>query len=259
MKLRKFTEEGHRKYIILYDTIKESINKNNKDIEKGFSKKLQEEIKNLKNNHSLSTEVPLGKNLKEQNFKTSYELGAYLDNLLKDCNLSEISFDEKLWDWITLFHFDTVFSTLMTGYSEHRYVLSNDWKTRYRHLVRSSWFAYNKYQNSSKLFLSKAPYVGTDFLEQFISHRITENYTPSAECVYELYYDKKNQKTRPGYSKKFIKKKGVKTLVKASMGRFIDKLNQYNQIYDIWLMEPKDIISLLPKEFDELKKLNGYK
>ena len=47
MKLRKFTEEGHGKYILLYDTIKESINKNNKDIEKGFSKKLQEEIKNL--------------------------------------------------------------------------------------------------------------------------------------------------------------------------------------------------------------------
>ena len=160
MKLRKFTEEGHGKYILLYDTIKESINKNNKDIEKGFSKKLQEEIKNLKNNHSLSTEVPLGKNLKEQNFKTSYELGAYLDNLLKDCNLSEISFDEKLWDWITLFHFDTVFSTSMTGYSEHRYVLSNDWKTQFL-FATTCWALLTIWENSvssSSFIWLRSPY-----------------------------------------------------------------------------------------------------
>ena len=67
---------------------------------------------------------------------------------------------------------------------------------------------------------------------------------------------KKNEKPRPGYSKKFIRKKNKKTLVKASLGRLIDKLNQYNEIYDIWSMDPKDIVLLLPKEFEELKKLN---
>ena len=54
-----------------------------------------------------------------------------------------------------------------------------------------------------------------------------------------------------------IRRKNKKTLVKASLGRLIDKLNQYNQIYDIWSMSPKDIVSLLPKEFSELKELNG--
>ena len=38
----------------------------------------------------------------------------FIDDLLKDCNQTEIYFDEKMWDWITLFHFDVVFSTSMT-------------------------------------------------------------------------------------------------------------------------------------------------
>lgn len=259
MKLRRFTEDGHSKYILLYEKIKNSIIENKGDIGKGFNKKLRLELENLQKNISLSTEVTFGKSLIKKDFKNSYELGLYLNDLLKDCNQSEIYFDEKMWDWITLFHFDVVFSDSMTGYSEHRYILSQDWFIRNRHLVRTPWYAVNTYGDSSKLFLSKAPYVGSDYLEQFISHRINENYTSSAHIAYNLYYDKENDKPRPGYSKKFIRRKNKKTLVKASLGRLIDKLNQYNQIYDIWSMDPKDIVSLLPKEFQELKDLNGIK
>jgi hypothetical protein len=259
LKLRKFTDTGHAKYVLLYNKIKESVIKNNGDIKKGYTKVLKDEIEDLKNDISYSKEVLSGKNLKIQNFKNSYELGVYLNNLLSDCNQIEINFDEKMWDWITLFHFDLVFSSSMSGISEHRYILSDDWFIRYRHLIRTPWYAVNTYGNASKLFLSKAAYIGSDYLEQYISHRISENYTPSAVIAYELYYDKEMHKPRPGYSKKFIRKKGIKTLVKASLGRLIDKINQYNQIYNIWLMEPKDIISLLPKEFDDLKKLNGHK
>ena len=49
-------------------------------------------------------------------------------------------------------------------------------------------------------------------------------------------------------------KKKAKTLVPGSLGRLINKLNQYNEIYDIWEMDIKEIIILLPKEFDELKE-----
>ena len=38
MKLRRFTEDGHSKYILLYDKIKNSIIKNKGNIEKGFNK-----------------------------------------------------------------------------------------------------------------------------------------------------------------------------------------------------------------------------
>ena len=257
MKLRKFNEEGHDRYILIYDEIKNSIIKHKGNIKKGFTIKLKDRLENLLNDKSLSIEVNGAKILKKQNFENSYDLGIYLNEILKDCNQTEIYFDEKIWDWITLFHFDVVFSEEMTGYSEHRYILNQDWFVRNRHLIRTPWYAVNTYGVSSQLFLSKAPYVGSDYLEQFISHRINENYTSSGHIAYSLYYDTEKDKPRSGYSKKFVRRKNQKTLVKASLGRLIDKLNQYNEIYDIWSMKPEDIVSLLPKEFKELKDING--
>ena len=60
MKLRRFTEDGHNKYILLYDKIKDSIIRK-KEIKKGFTKKLKDEIENLLNDNSFSTEVNLEK------------------------------------------------------------------------------------------------------------------------------------------------------------------------------------------------------
>lgn len=257
MKLRKFTDIGHNKFLLLYKKISDSITNNKKNIEKGFTKKLKSEIEILKNDTSCTKEVPNGKNLKIKDFNNSYELGVYLNNLLVDCSYKDIFMDKKMWDWITLFHFDVVFNTKMQGYSEHRYLLNDDWFVRFRHLIRTPWYAFNTYKESSKLFLSRATYIGSDYLEQYISHRISEYYTPSAEIAYLLYYDKEKDRPRPGYSKKFVRKKNKKTLVKASLGRLFDNLNQYFQIYDLWEMTALDVIKLLPKEFDELKELNG--
>ena len=77
-----------------------------------------------------------------------------------------------MWDWITLFHFNDVFSIEMTGYSEHRYILNQDWFVRNRHLIRTPWYAVNTYGESSKLFLSKAPYVGSDYLETYFMSEV---------------------------------------------------------------------------------------
>ena len=69
MKLRRFTEDGHNKYILIYDKIKQSIIQNKKDIKKGFTKKLKDEIENLLNNDTLSSEVENGKILKNKILK----------------------------------------------------------------------------------------------------------------------------------------------------------------------------------------------
>ena len=74
MKLRRFNDEGHSKYILIYNKIKESIIYKKGDVKKGFTKKLKEEIETLLNDNSLSTEVVSGKILKKQNFENSYLL-----------------------------------------------------------------------------------------------------------------------------------------------------------------------------------------
>ena len=57
MNIRRFTENGHVKYIKLYNKIKDSINEENKNIEKGYTVALQNEIKSLKEDISNSEEI----------------------------------------------------------------------------------------------------------------------------------------------------------------------------------------------------------
>jgi hypothetical protein len=253
MNIRRFTESGHVKYIKLYNKIKDSINEENKNIEKGYTAALQNQIKILQEDISNSEEIFPKTEVKSKSFKDSYEFGVYLNKLLDKQEYSNISFDKKLWDWLALFYFENIFSSNARGYNENRYILSDDWFTVYRHLVRTPWYVVRTYGKFAKLFLSGPPYFGKDWLEQFISHRICEKYIKSAEISYYLYYDEKEDKPKPGYSKKFIRVKNKKTLVKASLGRLVDKLNQYNEIYNIWDMDTKDIINLLPKEFNKLR------
>ena len=253
MKVRRFNNEGRQKFNLLYNQIKVSII-NSKSIEKGYTTNLKNQVQNLLDDHKLSEEIDISKEIELKKFENSYEFGVYLNNIFKEKSYSSIAYDANLWDWLSLFYFNIIFHPKARGYSEHRYILSDDWFTRHRHLVRTPWYIVNVYGKFGKLFLAKETYTGTDYLEQFISHRISENFTKFGEICFILYFDQKTLQPKPGYSKKFIKKNKQKTLVKASLGRLVDKLNQYNEIYNIWEMKVIDIINLLPKEFDELKE-----
>ena len=58
-----------------------------------------------------------------------------------------------------------------------------------------------------------------------------------------MYFDKKNEKYKPGTSKG---KAG-------GLFRLRDKINQYFRVYDLWHMDAQEIIALLPKEFNQYK------
>lgn len=260
MKLREFTEEGNQKFILLYQKIKASVQQK-KSIEKGYTSNFQKQMEDLVQDNNLSKELSVSnsKDLKFQEFENQFAFGKYIFELLKNHNETMINNNDKLWNWLSAFFFNIVFHKKARGISEHRYILSEDWFTKFRHLVRTPWYMYRIYKDSSKLFLSVPTYTGSDYMEQWISHRITERYYRAGDIAFELYYDKINRETKSGWSKKYVQKKisgsqkKIKKLIPGSIGRLIDKLNQYNEIYDIWEMDTKDIIKLLPKEFDELK------
>ena len=203
MKVREFTEEGNQKFILLYDEIKQSVIKKG-TIEKGYTAKLQNKIEVMLNDNNLSFELPNATDIKFQNFKNSFEFGRYIFQSLKNQSENKILYNQKLWNWLSLFFFNIVFHKKARGVSEHRYILSDSWFTRFRHLVRTPWYIFKVYGESGKLFLSSPTYTGSDYMEQFISHRLNENYIKSANICYQLYYDQKNQEPKSGWSKKYI-------------------------------------------------------
>ena len=117
MKIKKFTEEGHKKWVELYNEIFLSINKNVTNprapgdaIKKGFTKELQKKIEYLKSNNEISEELQNSDNIDPQKkFVNSYELATHIDKALSRYKYHEITNDNKLWDWLALIFFEKIF------------------------------------------------------------------------------------------------------------------------------------------------------
>ena len=91
--------------------------------------------------------------------------------------------------------------------------------------------------------MCEEPYKSIDWLEQYIKNREIREFKPLMKICYEMYYDKKKERYKPGTSKG---KPGA-------LFRLRDKINQFFRVYDLWHMDAKEIINLLPKEFDQFK------
>jgi hypothetical protein len=243
MKIRRFTKQGHEEYKSLYREIVSSIENKNGNIKNGYTPNLKKKIKDMQNRKDNSVEIEKSQQILNSDFSSSYELGVHLVETLKDLSYSDIQGDSEMWDWLVLFYFDLIFSEKMRGYSELRYILNQDWKLVFRHLARTPWWCVQYYGKYSKLLLCEEPYRSIDWLEQYIKNRDIREFKPLIKICYEMYFDKKNEKYKPGTSKG---KSGA-------LFRLRDKINQFFRVYDLWHMSAQEIIDLLPKEFDLYK------
>jgi len=246
MKIRRFTKQGHEEYKKLYREIASSIQNKNGDIKAGYNSGLKKKILEMQSKKDNSVEIELSQKISKINFLSSYDLGVHLVEALRDLSYNDIQGDHEMWDWLTLFYFDTIFSEKMRGYSELRYILNQDWKFLFRHLIRTPWWCVGYYGEHSKLLLSEEPYRSIDWLEQYIKNREIREFKPLIKICYDMYFDEQKGRSKPGTSKG---KSGA-------LFRLRDKINQFFRVYDLWHMDTEDIIKLLPKEFNIYKPNN---
>ena len=91
------------------------------------------------------------KDLKMQDSNDQYKFGEYIYEVLKEHNENKILNNDKLWNWLICLFFEIVFHKKARGISEHRYILSDSWFTRYRHLVRTPWYILQNLQRFFKI------------------------------------------------------------------------------------------------------------
>ena len=250
MAIYRLSEEGHLKFNVLYNEIKNSCNRAG-SVREGYNNSLKRKIENMQKDKSLFTLLDPDIKLEKKIFKDNFEFGSYIKSKLDSLNQEQIFYDYLFWDWLSLYYFDVIFHEKTRGLDEKRIFLSADWLTRYRHLVRSPWYMVKTYGNNSKFCLDRITGIGGDYLEQFISHRVIENYLPSAEIANKLYYDNKSGKSIPGFSKIATIRGKKRVIVKGSLGRLIAFINRYNEIYNIWDISAEEFLKLLPDEFKE--------
>ena len=186
-------------------------------------------------------------------FSNRYEFGKYLVSLLAPLSDSTITNDRFLWSSLALFWFDQLCPLLFNGTRKldqsYRYVLSEDYRHFYRHLVRSPWQLVRDHGENAR-FLLLAVADGPqplkrhgEILEQLGGRQSLLRSQPLIAEASALYSDPNTG--RP--------KKGVAGSGRGSVRRLALVLRQLDLTFDVEAMPSGGLQVILPTEFDRWK------
>lgn len=190
----------------------------------------------------LQPQVEIESNL----FADRYDLGAYLVKVLAPLDRHRISRDNRLWNWLALFFFDSVCRKEADGtrrlLRQELYLLEGkyDYLRYYKHLVRTPWLAVLDHGENARILFANARGVRSDIEETLTaSQQVLGNPTVIA-AAYRLYFDSVTGKPRRGAASKGA----------GSSRRLTAFIQQLELTYDIQSCTPEQFLGLLPQEFD---------
>ncbi|MER9649026.1 hypothetical protein [Mesorhizobium sp. M0199] len=188
------------------------------------------------------------------NFKDRYEFGIYLRTMLSSLDPAVIANDQGIWSALALYWFDVLCPATAAGKrepdKEYRYVLSDDYRHYYRHLVRSPWQLVRDHGvNAQFLLISPKQQahpltVHGEILEQFGGRQQVLASKPIIAAASKMYFDTKTGRPRTG----------VAGSGRGSARRFGMVLRQLDLTYDPECMADVAFVGILPGEFDRWKR-----
>ncbi len=197
-----------------------------------------------------TAELPVDMMIEPPNFPNRLALGEYLCDVLAPLRPEETDRNTGLWAWLSLFLFDQVCPTgkhpIRRPGSDYRHIPDFGYRTRHRHLLYGPYQVYRRHGHSSILLLS-----GPVHSESRIYHDIAGRQDLIAnrgvvEATAMLYLDRARGVPKQGAQ--------AETASPGTIRRFVRVLQQLDVNYDIYGMSGKDIVTLLPSEFDAWRK-----
>jgi len=202
-------------------------------------------------NTDLSQEVFIDENKK---FVTRMDIGSHILQKFTLCGIRrEKVLTEaqgqwtNVWSWLAYIWMEQFITKREGVYvvpAISRFIGSSDWRRFYRHFISTPYYIYSLHENyNSKLFLECAPSVHNEFVEQLGSRQWIITSKQLVELAHILYWDRERD----------IPKRGARGKGRGTVRRFGKFVNQFLLTYDIHQMKIKELINLLPSEFDEWK------
>jgi hypothetical protein len=157
-----------------------------------------------------------------------------------------ILFDSGLWTWLAAYYFDSIWKPKKknNGVGEDaRYILNTeDWNKYYRHLLASSFYFHKKLGPLAKIYLAGKADENGDLHESLASRQEIATCKATIEAATFLYWDEGKQSIKIGARNK--DGEGVlRRFAKAT-------IPQFQMTYDFNSMSGKEVIKLLPKEYE---------
>jgi hypothetical protein len=206
-------------------------------------------LKNPETSGVLQKTINVGSAL----FNDRYEFGVYLNSVLSDLDANAIANDQKFWSSLALLWFDRLCPPRADGTrlvrEEYRYILSDDYRHYYRHLVRSPWQLVRLHGANARLLLmapkeNESPLsIHGEILEQFGGRQQVLGSRRIIAVASRMYLDLATG--RP--------KTGVAGSGRGSARRFGLVLRQLDLTHDPEQMPDDDFYEVLPNEFSKWK------
>ncbi len=202
----------------------------------------------------FSIEYPVKCDLEQTPFFASkLEMAKYLYSKFESAGIKreDVVFNKGLWSWLGYYWFELHAkdkSEKLSPGNDYRYIFSADWKTQYRHFIWLPYdmFSRHKDEESVTLFLSNSISVQGDLTEQLAGRISTYINTQVVKAAALLYLDRETKKAKRGSAGKDDKP--------GTFRRFIMVLRQAERTFDIYTTSAREIVGLLPHEFDKWRE-----
>jgi hypothetical protein len=195
---------------------------------------------------ALSNELPVEIEMDERRFAGRFQVGQFLNELLSPLGVDVTDRDVGLWAWLALALFDQVCPVDEEGKRhpgrDYRHIPEFGYRGRYRHLLFGPYQVYRRHGVHSILLLS-----GSVDSESGLYHEITSRQDLIAnkgviDAALMLYFDPKSRRPKAGAQGSLHQPGTVR--------RFVRVLQQLDVTYDIYGLSGRQILELLPEEFD---------
>lgn len=195
------------------------------------------------------TSEPINKDIEieDNEFKSRYEMGEYLNTKFKGMDIQSYIGDEGMWNWLALYWFDQLCPKDKEGKRHPRviynYILSKDFGRRQRHAIFMTWQLVSKHGAGVKYLLSKNMSVRGELMEQFMGTQ----YILTTDSVIALASKLYNNPDTGSF------KRGAASKGAGTSRRFTKFLNQINLTYDLDTISAENLEDLLPREYDRFR------
>jgi len=181
-------------------------------------------------------------------FPNRLAVAEYLDLLLRNATLGDAFDDVGLWAWLTLRFFDQLrplgprISLKQLGVDESRFIPTNNYEDRHRHLLRHPWQVYRIAGGDGRralCFLVQPVYKPGDFVEQIGSRQFYRRNNEILATLSELVVDDVTLSLRRNAS---------------SQARRLDTvLQQFDCTWDLDFIAKDLLVPMLPDEFKKFR------
>lgn len=191
-----------------------------------------------------------GPELERTVFSSKEDLITYIAEVFPDAS-PEVFYDKGLWSWISAYFFDSVCPVEKDGRrhpgaAERHIPNVQHWGRYYRHLIAAPYRLKHELGALAGIYLTGLPNRQGDLFEQLASTQEIATCRGIIEAASEMYYEQ---------DQKRIKKGAVTQNKPGNVRRFARAIiPQFQLTYDLNTMSGKQIIQLLPSEFNSWLK-----